>query len=126
VSGALLFATGGALLFALGAWGAIAHAHLIRKVIAINVAGSGTFLVMVGLAQRGGVADPVPQALVLTGIVVAVAATACALALARRLHAATGRCELPGEPEAPPPPPPPVPPPPPPPPTGRRGEHTSP
>jgi len=39
----------------------------------------------VGLAQRDGGVDPVPQAMVLTGIVVAVAATALALALARRL-----------------------------------------
>ncbi|MNC39829.1 putative monovalent cation/H+ antiporter subunit C [compost metagenome] len=57
--------------------------------------GSGAFLVLVGLAQRHDVADPVPQAMVLTGIVVAVAATALALALARRLHALTGRMELP-------------------------------
>jgi multicomponent Na+:H+ antiporter subunit C len=103
VSGPLIYAAGGALLFAAGVWGAIAHAHLIRKVIAINIAGSGTFLVLVGLAQRAGDIDPVPQALVLTGIVVAVAATACALALARGLHAATGRCELPGEAEVLPP-----------------------
>jgi multicomponent Na+:H+ antiporter subunit C len=94
---ALLYAAAGALLFALGVWGAIVHAHLVRKVIAVNIAGSGTFLVLAGLAQRGGIVDPVPHALVLTGIVVAVAASACALALARRLHAATGRCELPGE-----------------------------
>jgi len=57
--------------------------------------GSGAFLVLVGLAQRSGTPDPVPQAMVLTGIVVAVAATALALALARRLHAQTGGFELP-------------------------------
>ena len=55
------------------------------------------FLVLVGLAQRHDVPDPVPQAMVLTGIVVAVAATALALALTRRLHALTGRLELPVE-----------------------------
>ena len=44
---------------------------------------------LIAVAYRGpGVApDPVPQALVLTGIVVAVSATALALALARRLTA---------------------------------------
>ena len=47
------------------------------------------------LAQRNGVPDPVPQAMVLTGIVVAVAATALALALTRKLHALTGRLDLP-------------------------------
>jgi multicomponent Na+:H+ antiporter subunit C len=97
VTGALVYAVTGVLLFVLGAWGAIVRPHLVRKVIALNVAGSGTFLVLVGLAQRGGQPDAVPQALVLTGIVVAVAASACALALIRRLHAATGRAELPGE-----------------------------
>ena len=51
-------------------------------------------LVLVGLAQRNDVPDPVPQAMVLTGIVVAVAATALALALVRRFHALTGRLEL--------------------------------
>ena len=52
--------------------------------------GSGAFLVLVGFAQRDGTADPVPQAMVLTGIVVAVAATALALALLRRLHVLDG------------------------------------
>jgi multicomponent Na+:H+ antiporter subunit C len=37
----------------------------------------------------------VPQAMVLTGIVVAVAATALALALMRRLHELTGSARLP-------------------------------
>ena len=50
---------------------------------------------LVGLAQRSGLADPVPQAMVLTGIVVSVAATALALALARRLHKLTGAHTLP-------------------------------
>ncbi|HVL58630.1 MAG TPA: NADH-quinone oxidoreductase subunit K [Burkholderiaceae bacterium] len=94
MSSAALYASAGALLFALGVWGLVAHAHLLRKVIAFNVAGSGTFLVMIGLAQRAASPDPVPQALVLTGIVVAVAATALALALVRRLYDQTGRCEL--------------------------------
>jgi multicomponent Na+:H+ antiporter subunit C len=42
-----------------------------------------------------GIADPVPQAMVLTGIVVSVAATALALALARRLLNLTGEMRLP-------------------------------
>ncbi len=45
-------------------------------------------MMLIAVAYRGpGVPpDPVPHALVLTGIVVAVSATALALALARRLH----------------------------------------
>jgi multicomponent Na+:H+ antiporter subunit C len=95
MTGGLVFPATGALLFALGAAGVLLLAHLVRRILAFNVMGSGIFLVLVGLAQRDGAVDPVPQAMVLTGIVVAVAATALALALARRLHALTGRTELP-------------------------------
>jgi len=95
MSSGLIFAVTGAALFAMGVAGVVLIAHLLRRVLAFNLMGSGAFLVLVGLGQRAGVADPVPQAMVLTGIVVAVAATALALALMRRLHAATGRAELP-------------------------------
>ena len=94
MSTGLLFALTGVLLFAMGVVGVALFAHLLRRILAFNLMGSGAFLVLVGLAQRNGVPDPVPQAMVLTGIVVAVAATALALALARKLHALTGRLEL--------------------------------
>ena len=95
MSSGLVFALAGAALFAMGVAGVVLIAQLLRRVLAFNVMGSGAFLVLVGLGQRAGVPDPVPQAMVLTGIVVAVAATALALALVRRLHAVTGRAELP-------------------------------
>jgi multicomponent Na+:H+ antiporter subunit C len=91
----LLFALVGIALFALGAAGVVLIGHLLRRILAFNLMGGGAFLVLVGLAQRNDTPDPVPQAMVLTGIVVAVAATALALALARRLHALTGALELP-------------------------------
>lgn len=97
MTSALLFACVGAILFALGLAGVALIGHLLRRILAFNVMGSGTFLILVGLAQRHGSADPVPQAMVLTGIVVAVAATALALALTRRLHALTGKLELPAD-----------------------------
>lgn len=90
----MIFAIVGALLFAMGAGGVLLLEHLLRRILAFNLMGSGAFLVLVGLAQRGGTIDPVPQAMVLTGIVVAVAATALALALLRRLHALDGRTGL--------------------------------
>jgi len=49
------------------------------------------FLVLVGLGPRDGKVDTVPQAMVLTGIVVAIAATA----LARQLLELSGRMQLP-------------------------------
>ncbi len=91
-----LYALAGAVLLALGLHALVWHAHLLRKILAINVMGSGVFLALVGLAQRHGVADPVPQAMVLTGIVVAVSATALALALMRRLFDLTGSTSLDG------------------------------
>ena len=74
-------------LFALGLRGALLQPTLLGRVLAINVCGAGVFLVFVALAYRGpGLApDPVPHALVLTGIVVAVSATALGVALGRRL-----------------------------------------
>ena len=86
MSSGLLFAGVGILLFVLGLGGIILLDHLLRKILAFNLMGSGIFLVLVGLAQRSGTTDPVPQAMVLTGIVVSVAATALALALTRRWY----------------------------------------
>jgi multicomponent Na+:H+ antiporter subunit C len=92
----LLYALVSAALFAICAHGLITRAHLIRKVLAVNMMGSAVFLLFVAVAyrNRGEFADPVPHAMVLTGIVVAVSATALALALVRRIHAATGRTTL--------------------------------
>lgn len=85
ISSGLLFALAGSALFVIGVAGVVLAPHALRRILAFNVMGNGAFLVLVGLAQRAGHPDPVPQAMVLTGIVVAVAATALALALARRL-----------------------------------------
>ena len=70
----LLYALVGVALFSLGLYALIIHAHLLRKILAINVMSSGVFLVLVALAERIGDAPPdaVPQAMVITGIVVAV------------------------------------------------------
>jgi multicomponent Na+:H+ antiporter subunit C len=94
VTTGLIFAIAGGTLFAMGAIGLVALDALLRRIVAFNVMGSGACLVMVGLAQRDGTVDPVPQAMVLTGIVVAVAATALALALYRRYRALAGREDL--------------------------------
>ena len=92
----LLYALAGALLFAFGTYGLLVRRHLIHKVIAANFMGGGVFLVLVGLGRRtsSGVTDPVPQAMVLTGIVVTVALTALALALVKRHYSATGSTTL--------------------------------
>lgn len=97
MSQAHLFALSGVALFAIGVLGVLAHRNLLRRIIGVNVAASGTFLVFIGFAARGAPPDPVPHAVVLTGLVVGVASTALALALAVRLHHETGRPEIPDD-----------------------------
>ena len=69
--------------------------HPLRKILAFNLLGGGVFLLFGVVARRGAGAgfggDPVPQALVITGIVVAFAATALAVALVTRLARARAR-----------------------------------
>ena len=83
----IIYVLTGVCLFALGLRGAVLRRDLLGRVLAINVCGAGVFLVLVAVAYRGPelAPDPVPHALVLTGIVVAVSATALALALGRQL-----------------------------------------
>lgn len=91
-----LYLLAGAAIFAIGFYSLLVQAHLLRRVMALNVMGSGVFLVYLALsAQTAGVIpDPVPQAMVLTGIVVSVCATGLSLVLADRVQAATGKVEL--------------------------------
>lgn len=100
MSAGLLYALAGVALCLMGLAGFALLRHLLRRLLAFNLLGSGVFLVLVGLAQSpGDQPDPVAQALVLTGIVVAIAATALALVLMRRWFHLTGRTELDGEPD---------------------------
>jgi len=101
------------LLIAIGLYGLLANRNLVRMVIGLNIADLGVniFLVTVGYVEGGiapiftrgagdaatGVAsataamvDPVPQALVLTAIVIGFGITAVALTLVMRIYAATG------------------------------------
>jgi multicomponent Na+:H+ antiporter subunit C len=83
-----LYGGAGLVLFMLGLWSFLVHDPLLRKLIALNIMGAGVFHVLIAVAYRGDIAppDPVPHALVLTGIVVAVSATALALILGARLQ----------------------------------------
>lgn len=90
-----LYLLAGAALFALGLRGVFSRAALLQRIIAVNVMGNGVFLVFITLAARGegDKPDPVPHAMVLTGIVVAVCATALALTLAHRWQSSAGEKE---------------------------------
>jgi multicomponent Na+:H+ antiporter subunit C len=88
----------------MGLHGLIVQPHLLRKILAFNILGGGVFLLFGVVARRGAAAgfdaDPVPQALVITGIVVAFSATALAVALLVRLFQVSGETTLPSEPSA--------------------------
>jgi multicomponent Na+:H+ antiporter subunit C len=104
VSGATLFGLCGAALVGIGLWGLICQPGALRKILAFNLLGSGVFLLFGVIARRGGGAlsvagagvdsDPVPQALIITGLVVAFAATALGVTLLRRFAEESGRSTL--------------------------------
>jgi multicomponent Na+:H+ antiporter subunit C len=93
-----LFGLCAAALIGIGLYGLIVDAHPLRKILALNVIASGVFVLFGAIAFRGAAAglnaDPVPQALLITGIVVAFSATALAVALLLRLFDEAGSVTL--------------------------------
>ncbi len=89
-------------LFAVGLYGFLFRRDLVRKIVALNVIGASVFLLLIAIAYRNREdwPDPVPHAMVLTGIVVAVSATALALAVAKRIEEETGASCLPEDEDA--------------------------
>ena len=102
MSAADLYGLAGAALVGLGLYGLVLHPEILRKILSVNLLGAGIFLLFGVVARRGALpglgSDPVPQAMVITGIVVAFAATAVAVALLLRLAAAAARLTLPTDP----------------------------
>jgi multicomponent Na+:H+ antiporter subunit C len=97
-------------LLLIGVYGLLTQKNVIRLVVALNIfdVGLNVFIISIGYVQ-GGLApiltsqnntsallyvDPLPQALVLTSIVIGVGITALALALARIMYKKYGTYEL--------------------------------
>jgi multicomponent Na+:H+ antiporter subunit C len=99
-----MFALVACALVGIGLYGLIVQPHPLRKLVAFNIMGSGVFVLFGALAKRGAAAgmaaDPVPQALLITAIVVAFAATAVTVALLLRLIESTDSASLANEPPA--------------------------
>ncbi|MDI6870958.1 MAG: cation:proton antiporter subunit C [Bacillota bacterium] len=97
-----------AILFLTGFYIVLADNHLIKKVIGINVMESAVFLIFVATGYveggrapiltappgPGGYINPVPSALILTGIVVSVSVTAFSLALVSRIYQHYGTVDV--------------------------------
>lgn len=98
MSAETLYGLCAAALVGLGLFGTIVQPDPLRKILAFNLLGGGVFLLFGVIARRGAVAgmaaDPVPQAMVITGIVVAFSATALAITLLLRLFETTGQTTL--------------------------------
>jgi len=85
------------LLFLIGFHTMLTHSNLIKKIIGMNIMETGIFLFFISIGYvEGGSApiiregtamvNPLPSALILTGIVVGVSLTAFALALVIKLY----------------------------------------
>ena len=103
---ATIYGITGAALVGLGLFGLVTQPALLRKILAFNLLGGGVFLLFGVVARRGATAglggDPVPQALVITGLVVAFAATALAIVLVLRMFQITGAATIAEDPPEPP------------------------
>jgi multicomponent Na+:H+ antiporter subunit C len=86
---AAVYLLAAACIIGIGVYGLLAADHLLRKLLALNLLGSGVLLLLVTLSSRGGTPDPVSHALVLT-----VSVTAFALALLDRLYRETGEIRI--------------------------------
>ena len=97
------------ILFAIGLVTLLLHKNLIKKIIGLNIMDTAIFLFLTakgyitgrsapiivdGVVLPGTYVNPLPSALVLTGIVVAVSITAFALALSVKLHAHYGTLDM--------------------------------
>ena len=102
MNAATLFGLCASLLVGFGLYGLIVNPNPLRKILAFNVIGSGVFVFFGAIAYRGAGSgmggDPVPQALLITAIVVAFSATALAVAILLRLYEVAGSVTLDGDP----------------------------
>ena len=85
------------VLFGIGIYTILCDPNLVKKIIGANIMSSAAFLLFVAAGNvRGGIApivtgkpgvyvNPIPAALILTGIVVSLSVTAFALALVVRI-----------------------------------------
>ncbi|OPL19600.1 MAG: hypothetical protein AVO35_09800 [Candidatus Aegiribacteria sp. MLS_C] len=94
----------GAILMA-GLWGVVNRPNMIKKVMALSIANSAVILMFVyhgslsgdtaPIEGNGGtMVDPLPQALMLTAIVVGVCVMSMALVLVYRLHRKYGTLDM--------------------------------
>ncbi|MFP4113785.1 MAG: sodium:proton antiporter [Spirochaetota bacterium] len=93
-------------IFLVGLWGVIALPNMIKKVVALSIANSAIILFFIYFGSLSGETapilteetvrpvDPLPQALMLTAIVVGICVITLALALVYRLYRRYGTLDM--------------------------------
>jgi multicomponent Na+:H+ antiporter subunit C len=94
-------------LFAVGLWGILSGRNLIRKIIGLSLLNSSVVLLfiiggrvdgrgapIITGSLAGQIVDPIPQALMLTAIVVGLSVTAVALILSVKLYRLYGSLDV--------------------------------
>ena len=76
----------GIALLLLGIVGAIINKHLLRKLISLNIFTSGVFLCFISLTYENNTPSTIAIALVLTGLVVSLAAMSLGIMLIRAYY----------------------------------------
>lgn len=99
----------GIILMLIGVYGLLTNRHIIKMIVALNIleVGLNLFIIAVGYSENTiapiltkfnqgatNFADPLPQALVLTAIVIGVGTTAIMLAVARKLYQQYGTFDI--------------------------------
>lgn len=83
-----LLSVAASALILIGLHSTLARTDPVKRILAANILGSGVFILLLTLCRDAdGRVDPVPQAMVLTGILVSFSATALALVFVRLLEA---------------------------------------
>lgn len=99
---------GAIILFVIGLYTVLTHPNLIKKIIGINIMETSVFLFFVSIGYIAGgrapiitegvplhrYVNPLPSAMILTGIVVAVSITAYALSIIVKIYDAYGTINL--------------------------------
>ena len=102
----------GFILILIGLYGALTNRNILRIIVAFTVATTGVNLVLVAVGYMAGrsapildeavpaaeaiarIIDPLPQALVLTAIVIGLGVTSLMLAYAYRMYLAKGSLDI--------------------------------
>ncbi len=97
-----------AAIFITGIWGVVGHRNLVKKVVGMSIANSAIIMLFIYFGSQSGEGapigtgggaqprpvDPVPQALMLTAIVVGICVVALALVIVYRLYKRFGTLDM--------------------------------